>query len=124
MGVDFGGKRVGVSISDEEKNFAFPHRVLENNSNLIDEVVSIIKKEGVEKVIVGESKNLDFKDNPIMEGVNRFVKGLKERGSIPVEMYSEMFTSQAAARIAPKDDMHDARAAALILQGYLDSKRK
>lgn len=122
LGIDFGGKRIGLAISDEAKAFAFPLCVVANTSGVIDEIKKIAEQEGVEKIIIGDSKNLDMKNNPIMKDVERFMKGWGERSDVAVELYSEMFTSQAAARLAPKDDLHDARAAALILQGYIDRR--
>lgn len=123
LGVDFGGKRIGIALSDEEKAFAFPHSVIENNSQTLSVLEDIVAKENIEKIIIGDSKNLNMKNNPIMDEVERFVKGWKIKSSVPVDFFSEIWTSQEAARVAPKDVMHDARAAALILQGYLDAKR-
>jgi len=122
LGIDFGGTRVGVAISDEEKSFAFPLVVLKNDSKLIDSLKNLAKKEKIEKIIIGDSQNLDFKDNPIMREINRFVSAWEKTSDIPVSKYNEMFTSQEAARVAPKDMMHDARAAALILQGYIKNQ--
>lgn len=122
LGIDFGGKRIGLAVSDEENAFAFPLSVVQNNSGVLEEIIAVVTKEEVEKVIIGDSKNLDMKNNPIMKDVERFIKGWKEKTQIPIELYTEMFTSQAAARFAPKDDLHDARAAALILQGYIDRR--
>lgn len=122
LGIDYGGKRVGVAVSDETKTFANPLIVLENNVDLISQIEKICKQEEVEVIVVGESQNFDFKDNEIMKEIKPFVDSLGSRLSIRIEMHPEFLTSKQAEHIQGKNDMHDASAASLILQSYLDTK--
>lgn len=121
IGIDYGGKRTGISLSDEHGKFAFPHSVV-TTREFFDVLKELVEKEGVETIVIGDSKNFDMEDNEIMKEVNSFVERWKKDVGVHIEMYPEFMTSQMARRIASDDDMHDARAAALILQGFLDSK--
>jgi putative Holliday junction resolvase len=121
IGIDYGGKRTGIAISDEMGKFAFPHSVAPTGK-FFDILKELVEKENVKTIVVGDSKNFDMEDNDIMVEINKFVQRWKEDGGVHIEMYPEFMTSQMARRVAADDDMHDARAAALILQGYLDSR--
>ncbi len=121
LGIDFGSKRVGIAISDPEKKFAFPLIVLDNNSELLENIVELCKANSVEAIVVGDSKDFKQKENKIMEQVTPFVNKLKEELKFPVHLHPEFFTSIEAERIQGKNHMHDASAAALILTSYLTS---
>jgi len=121
IGIDYGGKRTGIALSDEMGKFAFPHSVAPTGK-FFDILKELVEKEDVKTIVIGDSKDFDMKDNDIMKEVNKFVERWKKDGGVHIEMYPEFMTSQMARRVAVDDDMHDARAAALILQGYLDSR--
>lgn len=123
IGIDYGAKRVGIAVSDPEKNFAFPLVVLENNESLIVEIEKLCEVNTAEAVVVGESKDFNFKENEIMKDIEPFVKKLKEVLNLPVYMHPEFLTSLEAERLQGKNDMHDASAAALILKSYLDMNK-
>lgn len=122
LGIDYGKKRIGIAITDEENKIAFPKVVLENNKNIINEISKFVLEEGVQKIIIGESKDFKMKDNPIMEDIKKFKKTLEDAFGIQIEMFSEVLSSHQAAKMAGnKNDMIDASAAAIILQSYLES---
>jgi putative Holliday junction resolvase len=120
LGIDFGSKRVGVSLSDESLSFALPHSVLDNDKNLIEKVKKIISESGVGKIVIGES--LDFKGNPnkIMEKIEEFKNNLAEQTQIEIIFEPEFMTSSQAKLLQGENKMHDASAASIILQSYLD----
>ena len=120
LGIDYGTKRVGIALSDEAGMMAFPKDVVANTEKLLDDLLTICEKEGVEKVVVGESKNLDGTPNPLMEDINSFVTDWKARSVIPIVLEPEFLTSHQAQKIQGKNDMIDESAAAIILQSYLD----
>jgi putative Holliday junction resolvase len=120
LGIDFGSKRVGIAVSDEDGKMAFPHSVILNNENLFAEVEGIIKNEKVGEIIIGESKNFAGEPNKIMVEIERFKKMLEGKTKLPVLFEPEFMTSSQAEQIQGKNDMHDASAAAIILQSYLD----
>jgi len=122
LGIDYGKKRVGVAISDEEGKFAFPHSVVANSANLVQNVVEICRENLVEEVVVGESKDYTGSDNSIMKDIRSFVGNLKTESGLPVHLEPEFLTTAQAERIQGKNDMTDASAAAIILSSYINKK--
>jgi putative Holliday junction resolvase len=120
LGIDFGSKRVGVAVSDDEGKMAFPHSVILNSKNTLDEIGEIIKKENIDKIVMGESKNFEGEPNKIMTEINKFKKELEDKAGIEVFLEPEFMTSQQAEQIQGKNEMHDASAATIILQSYID----
>lgn len=120
LGIDFGKKRVGLALSDESGTLAFPHSVLPNNKKLVAEVVRIAREQKVQAIIVGESKNLDGKDNKIMKDIEPFAEALHKETKLTVHLEPEFWSSVQAERWQGKTYKLDASAAAIILQSYLD----
>lgn len=122
LGIDYGEKRVGIAVSDEDGIMAFPLDVLSNDKRLVTRIREICKREKAEAIVIGESKDLAGKDNAIMPGARSLVSALKKEVGLPVSWESELFTSAEAERIQGKHGMLDASAAAIILKSYLDKK--
>lgn len=120
LGIDFGGKRVGIAVSDDTGNMAFPHSVMFNDKNLLDNVEKIVKEENIGSIVIGESKDFKGEPNKIMAEIEGFKKILAENLKLPVHLEPEFLTSAQAERIQGKTDLHDAAAAAIILQSFLD----
>ena len=120
LGIDFGSKRIGLAISDDTATVAFPYKTVLNTSKVCDEILEIIKFERIAKVVIGESKDKDMKDNPIMTLIHEF-KGELEKNSIEVDFHNEFFSSaQVLSTMGQQNKAIDASAAAIILQSYLD----
>jgi len=122
MGIDFGERRVGVASTDESGEFALPRAVVPNTEHLLDEVVKFAREWQIEKIIVGESKNLDGTHNPIHSKAVEFVELLKQH-DLEIEFHPEVYTSMEAKQLQGKNDMTDASAAALILKSYIDTHK-
>ena len=120
LGVDFGSKRIGLAVSDDEGKMAFPCSVVQNNENLLNEIEKIIEKEKIEAIVIGESKNFQGEPNKIMAEIEEFKKILKEKIKLEIYFELEFLTSSQAKQIQGENKMHDASAAAIILQSYLD----
>jgi len=119
MAVDYGSKRVGIASTDEAGEFALPRMVLSNDENLIEAVIKFVEENKIERIVVGESKNLDGTPNAILEDIDVFVETLRERG-FDVVLHTEVYTSMEAERLQGRNDMRDASAAAIILKSYID----
>jgi putative Holliday junction resolvase len=122
LGIDFGSKRVGLSVSDEAGKMAFPHSVILNNKKLLTLIEKIIKEEKIEGIVIGESKNFAGEPNKIMPEIEKLKKKLEEKTKLAVFFEPEFMTSSQAELIQGKNEMHDASAAAIILQSFLDKK--
>ena len=101
---------------------------------LMDFILDYVKREPVERIVVGLPKQMDGSNSENFRRIEPFVNRLrKELPSIPVEYYDERFTSVLAHRamidggvgkMARRDKaMVDRISAAIILQGYMDSKK-
>jgi putative Holliday junction resolvase len=119
IGIDYGTKRVGVSISDEHANIAFPHSVLECTAILAHEINKIAVQYSAEDIVIGESKQYDMKANTILPDIMNLKRELESMG-FKVTLELEFMTSIQATHIQGKNKMIDASAATIILQSYLD----
>lgn len=120
LGIDYGTKRVGIAVSDADLKFAFPKEVLKNDNTIITALTDIIKKEGIKKVVIGESKNFKMEDNAIMGEIIDLKDVIEKTLEIDAVLHPEFLTSAQAENLQGKNDMIDASAAAIILQSYLD----
>ncbi len=138
LGIDYGAKRIGLAISDENGKIAFPKKIILNNSNIFEEIKKFINTENISEIVIGDSTNFSNEPNIISKEINKFVLTLEEKFKMPVHKQKEFLTSVAArtpinslnkeklnSRINNKylkTNKVDASAAALILQRYLDKK--
>lgn len=122
LGIDWGTKRVGVALSDEEGVLAFPLDVYPSGKRLLPLLRRIIDERGVSEVVVGESKDSRGAPNAIMKDIDAFRSELEKCVNIPVAREPEFMTSVHADAIQGRIPKRDASAAALILQRYLDRK--
>lgn len=120
MAIDYGEKRVGIASTDETGRFALPRAVWPNDETLVDKILKLKDEEKVERIIMGESRNLDGSANPIQKEIERLKGELEGRG-VEVISHPEIFTTVEARRLQGETKMTDASAAALILKSYLDS---
>jgi putative Holliday junction resolvase len=141
LGIDYGTKRIGVAISDENHTLAFPKEIVLNDASTFDKFAEIIKQENIGEIVVGESVDFSGKLNALSGRIEVFILELSERFNLPVHKQKEFLTSVEARKagntksgLSPsqahskvkqiKSGRIDASAAALILQRYLDKKNK
>lgn len=120
LGIDYGAKRIGLAVSDEEGKMAFPYEVVLNQGDIVEKMGEIIEKEKIDKIVVGESKNFEGEPNKIMKDIEKFVLGIKAGFKVEIIFEPEFLTSVQAKKSQPESGMRDASAAAIILQSYLD----
>lgn len=131
--VDHGEKRIGLALSDETATIASPLKVIEHVSRAIDaaQVADLAAQNDVGLIVVGQSFDEEGDPNPAGRRAGRFADELKNQTNIRVELWDESFSTQdaRAARIElgasrkKRAGHHDALAAVVILQSYLESKR-
>ncbi len=137
LGIDYGTKRIGVAVSDENGVLAFPKEIILNNSSSFDRLNDILKKENIKEIVVGESVDFSGKLNVLSARIEIFILELKNRFKLPVHKQKEFLTSVEARKAGSskkslsqsqvhsklkqiKSGRIDSSAAALILQRYLD----
>lgn len=130
LGIDHGNVRIGVAISDESGSLARPLTILTHVSRAQDaeEVWKLCENEGCGLIVVGIPYDLDGGEGPRARSVLRFVEQLQSVSAVPVKTWDESFStknviaasvqmnkSRRSRRVAMDD-----KAAAMILQSYLD----
>lgn len=122
LGIDFGTKRIGVALSDEDGRIAFPETEFENRKNVVERISQLCKEKEVDAIVVGESTNHKGEDNPVMEHIRTFKSELAEKVDMPIHFENEYFSTAHAAQDRDTPGHYDASAAAIILQRFLDKK--
>ncbi len=133
LSIDYGKKRTGIAVTDPMQIIA-GGLVTVCTSELLDYIDNYIKKEQVEKIIVGEPKQTNGVPSENMERVVGFIKQLKGlHPEIPIELYDERYTSCIAHKAMIEGGLHkkarqnkalvDQISATIILEDYLESIR-
>ncbi|MES3006076.1 MAG: Holliday junction resolvase RuvX [Patescibacteria group bacterium] len=124
LGIDYGHKRIGLAISDPSAALAFPYEVLQVNDTTPGRIADICKKELVNGIVMGESKNFKGQENTIMKEARLFAEMLKVLTDLPVSFEPEIMSTIQAERLQGRADQQkktiDASAAAVVLQSFLD----
>jgi putative holliday junction resolvase len=132
LAIDFGTRRMGVAVSDELKVIAQPLEFIpsEPYAAFLDRLRQILAEKQVERIIVGMPRNMDGTYGPAAEKVREFVAALGRDVAVPIHTLDERLTSvqanralvQGRVRREQRKEKVDAIAAAILLQGYLDSQ--
>lgn len=131
LALDHGTRRIGVAISDELKIIAQPLEYIpaEPFTGFITRLCEIVQEKPVELILVGMPRNMDGTYGPAAQKVQDFVAALKSKIDVPVRTLDERLTTVQAQRSLLQANVRrdqrkvrvDKTAAAILLQGYLDS---
>lgn len=134
LGIDYGDARTGLSVSDPSGFLAGSPSVIHewNYDRLVERLTAFIAENKIEEIVLGWPKNMDGSAGPRAEKCEALAEALRERTGLPVALWDERRTTIAAHEIlhrsGKKEKKHretvDAVAASLILQGYLDFRRR
>ena len=122
LALDYGTKRIGLAISDETGKLVFPRSSIPNEGqkNLFALLDSIIKAEGIIRIVVGLPLTLRGDRGPQAVAVKDVMSKFEEAVSIPVDFEDERLTSAFADRYVDDSSFgRDSLAAAAILESYL-----
>lgn len=131
LGIDYGTKRVGLAHGDEVGVATPLPAVLEPAGEpRWARLAEVIRTRRITDIVVGYPYNMDGSAGFKAKEVDAFVEELKARFSLPVHLVDETLTSYAAeSSIKSKDrravrdsGLIDSRAAAIILQDFLDQR--
>ena len=130
IGVDIGSKRVGLSISDENRKIATPLKTINyiNINTLIDELENIVNEKNIGAIIFGNPKNMDGTEGASSQSVKDKIKLVSKKITIPIILWDERLSTVGAFNLSRQLDVNvskrvkniDKNAAAFILQGALD----
>ena len=133
LGIDYGERRIGLAVSDELGIIASGAGTIANDDGALTRITELLRERDIRGIVVGLPLTLRGEEGASAELVQRFVRTLRERVDIPVELMDERFTSSLAAQairdmgVGKKKRREkgkiDEIAAVILLQGYLDSPR-
>ncbi|SNX55324.1 putative holliday junction resolvase [Thermoanaerobacterium sp. RBIITD] len=135
IGLDVGDKTIGVAVSDPSGLIAQGIKTLKRTiiEEDIIEIKKLVNSFQAEELVVGFPKNMNGTIGPQGQKVIEFVENLKKEIKLPIILWDERLTTVEANRmLIEKADMRrdkrkkviDKLAATIILQGFLDHKRK
>lgn len=133
LAIDYGKKRTGLAVSDEMQIIAGGLTTVAT-TELLDYILDYVKREHVERIVVGLPKQMNNEPSENMRRVEPFVNRLRKLlPDIPVDYHDERFTSVLAQRtiieagikkMARRNkELVDEVSATIILQSYMESRR-
>tara|TARA_B100000941_G_scaffold190744_1_gene137502 strand:+ start:339 stop:761 length:423 start_codon:yes stop_codon:yes gene_type:complete len=130
IGIDYGQKKIGLSVSDDDKVFAFPLETVKK-IDFFDFIIDFTKKNNVEKFIVGKPIRMSGENSQIESEIIKFIKNLEKKfPEIPIIRFDERFTSKIATKsilsagvkkkIRLNKEIVDKISATIILRDFLE----
>jgi putative Holliday junction resolvase len=123
LALDYGSARCGCAVSDPTGTLATPlAEVLQASSDDgLERIARMVTEHDAATVLVGLPVSLSGEEGRQAEEVRDFVARLSERLDVPVRTWDERFTTKLA-QTTPGRSSEDSRAAAHLLQGYLEAQ--
>ena len=84
LGIDYGTKRIGLAISDENGTLAFPKEIVLNDANTLARLGEIIKQENIKEIVMGESVDFSGKLNALSARIEVFILELQEKFGLQI----------------------------------------
>lgn len=131
LAIDFGLKRTGLAITDSSNIIASGLDTVDSRL-LMDRLVELVAKENVERIILGEPKQLNGQDSHITQNVYLLKEALEKQFPLQqIILVDERFTSKMAFQTMIDGGLKkkqrqdkglvDKISATIILQSYLES---
>ena len=134
IGVDPGGKRIGIAISDENKIVATPYTTIirKNYADLLFQIKKIINENQVGGIVIGNPINMDGSEGSSSQSAKDLAKNFSKDITENITLWDERLSSQGAFRLSrelainssKKVKKLDENSAQFILQGVLDYYHK
>ncbi|HEX8914859.1 MAG TPA: Holliday junction resolvase RuvX [Humisphaera sp.] len=137
LAIDYGTRRVGLALSDEGGRFATPLDVLfiTTSQQATDEVLKVVAKEGVQRLLVGLPLNMDDSVGGQARLTMDWARDVAARAGLPLVFVDERLSSfeveqhladrkRGGERLTRqmKKERLDALVAAGLLQAFLDGR--
>jgi len=132
IGIDYGRRRIGVSISDDGGTIARGLCVIDRQkfSDSAGELLRVVAEENPAALVFGVPIGPNDEETAMSREARAFAAIIAERSGLPTYFIDESFTSKKAAELmihrkkkARRDKaLSDRIAACLILQDYIDAK--
>jgi len=133
LGIDYGDSRIGLAMSDPLKIIASPYKTIRNEGNekCLQVFQSLIKEKDVEAIVVGLPIGLKGQETVQTKKVREFANLLYAL-KLPIHLEDERLSSVSAEKSMIQQNIKtghnkgliDQRAAAIILQQFLDKQNR
>ena len=134
IGIDPGGKRIGIALSDENKIVATPYTTIikENYRDLVYQIKKIVEEYDIDGIVIGNPINMDGTEGPSSQSAKDLAKNLSKDITENITLWDERLSSQGAFNLSndlainssKKVKKLDENSAQFILQGILDYYHK
>jgi putative Holliday junction resolvase len=132
LGLDVGDRRIGLAVCDETQLLARPLVVITRGSRAedLERLRRVIDEQEAVALVVGHPLNADDSEGPQGRRVASYARRLAATLKLPLLLWDEHGSTQEAARRltqvrrSRRQTPLDAEAAAVILQDYLDQRRR
>ena len=132
-GVDYGRRRIGISVCDAERIIASPlmiHKTIGDPQADAVFFLKLVKQEEIVGFVVGLPLHSDGRNSEMSSEVEKFAAWLTKTTEMPVVFQDERHTSQEASGLlrparltrGRKKERHDAVAAQVILGTWLEKQ--
>ena len=134
LGLDLGKKSLGIAISDRTGLIATFYKNIryEDENKLIEELLQIINKEEIDKIVLGYPKNMDNSEGFRAQETKDFMNKLQAKTDKEIILQEERLSTRMAESVLIGADISrkkrkkviDGLSAVVILKSYLDRKEK
>ena len=135
LGLDLGTKTIGLALSDKTGLIASSYKVLHHDNNpstCLDNLLNIIKEEQVDVLVLGLPKNMNNTLGDRAKETLKFKEFLETKIDFPIYLEDERLTTKSAEYYLiegntsrkKRKKVIDKVAATIILQSFLDQRRK
>lgn len=133
MALDYGQSRIGVAVSDELGLMAHPRAFIPAKppGRALRFIKAQVEEESIAVVLIGLPLNMDGSEGLSARRARKFAADVENAAGVHIHFVDERLTTKAAQGLLhaagrrEKDSRAfiDSASAAVILQGWLDSKR-
>lgn len=134
LGIDYGGKRIGLAVGDTDNGIASPLTTIPATGKFTENAQRVLdasKGFDIDAYVVGMALNMDDSEGKQAKISRKFGAALKEIAGKPVHFWDERLSSFAADELLDAGEMtrgkrkarRDRVAAQVILQEFLDTHR-
>lgn len=128
LAIDYGTKNIGLAWCDTGIGVVLPYGQVKGERGKVKGLAELIKKEKIDKVVIGLPMGLDGTENENTKRIRAFAEELKNEIAAPVEFANEMFSSQEADRMGGGGTTstklgasRDEKSAMVILESYVEN---
>lgn len=131
VAIDYGQKKIGIAVSNQERTIAMPLRIIKNSHNKtsVQEIINVINNHNICAIVIGLPLHMNGDTTEQTNIVIEFAKNIAKNIKMAIYLQDERLTSRAADNLLKSFDISrkmrnksdDAIAASMILETTLDA---